>query len=268
MAGFKTHITTSTFVGVGYAVGGSLLLGAELPTVVLAGGLCSVSGMLPDLDSDSGVPVREMTAFGAAVVPMLMMDRFRQMGMDQEMMVFVGGLIYAVVRFGVVEIFKKYTVHRGMWHSIPAAAVAGLLAFLVGSCEEMDLRLYKAGAVVAGFMTHLILDEIWSFEVKQGRFRLKKSFGTALKFWSRNTWANISVYAKLIVLAFLAVGDPVMMEEYGVHPNLLRMARQEKAAPSETPPADPNAEPDGETSAQPTPTAPSERLVPLPTLQR
>ena len=66
MAGFKTHITTSTVLGIGYGAGAHLLYGLPLDTCMLAGGLCSVSGMLPDLDSDSGVPIRESMAFAAA----------------------------------------------------------------------------------------------------------------------------------------------------------------------------------------------------------
>ena len=38
-------------------------------------------------------------------------------------------------------------------------------------------------------------------------FRLKKSFGTALKFFGGNALANISVYAKLALLMYLAWGD-------------------------------------------------------------
>ena len=33
---------------------------------------------------------------------------------------------YLLVRFGVSELFKRITVHRGMYHSIPAMLIAGL----------------------------------------------------------------------------------------------------------------------------------------------
>src|SRR5262245_50711113 len=85
MAGFQTHIATSTLAGIGYGVWG-YQCGAPLETCLLAGGLCSVSGMLPDLDSDSGRPVQEMSALAAAVVPMLMLDRFSTLGWSHEMM--------------------------------------------------------------------------------------------------------------------------------------------------------------------------------------
>jgi membrane-bound metal-dependent hydrolase YbcI (DUF457 family) len=214
MADFKTHISTSTAIGIGYGVAGYMALEAPITTCVLSGGLCSVAGMLPDLDSDSGVPVREMMSLAAAVVPMLMMDRFIHLGFSHEMMVVAGGVLYFTIRFGVAEIFKRYTVHRGMWHSLPAAAVAGLLAFLICSCDDTAMRWYKAGGVVLGFLSHLVLDELWAIDIKRGGFRFKKSFGTAFKLWSGNTWANVSTYAKLILVAGAAFYDPIAMEQF------------------------------------------------------
>lgn len=214
MAGFKMHITTSTVLGVGYGAGAYLVAGVPLDTSMLAAGLCSVSGMLPDLDSDSGVPVRESFAFAAAFVPMLMIDRFQQLGLSHESMVLAAGLIYIAIRFGISEIFKRYTVHRGMWHSLPAAATVGLLAYLICSCEDETLRVFKASAVVLGFMSHLVLDEIYSLQVKGGRLRFKKSFGTAIKFWSKSSWANISTYGKLAIVAALAFVDPTLMQNF------------------------------------------------------
>jgi hypothetical protein len=170
--------------------------------------------MLPDLDSDSGVPLRETIAFTAAVMPLLMFDRFQRMGLTPESMVLAGGFVYLAVRFGVAEVFRRYTVHRGMWHSIPAALSVGLLAFLIVSCEDMGLRLFKSGAVVLGFISHLVLDELYSIEWRGALPRFKRSFGTALKLWSRDRWANVSTYGKLFLLLSLAFSDPILMQRF------------------------------------------------------
>ena len=224
MADFKTHIGTSTVIGIGYGAAG-YYFGMPLATAMLAGGLCSVSGMLPDLDSDSGIPLRESIAFGAAIVPMMLIDRLQHMGLSNEAIVLAGGLIYLIVRFGVAEIFKRYTVHRGMWHSLPAAAICGLLTFLIASGPDLEVRLFKSAAVVLGFMIHLILDEIWSVEMKGGRIRLKKSSGTAIKFWStRSMWANVSTYGKLAILVMLVVGDDMLMDQFGYKEPYIPMA--------------------------------------------
>lgn len=215
MADFKTHITTSTVLGVGYGVAGYFYGHLPVENCVLAGGLCSVSGMLPDLDSDSGRPVQEMTSFAAACIPMLMLDRFATWHWSNETIVMAAALLYVAVRFGVAELFKRYTVHRGMWHSIPACLTCGLITFLIVSHQDLSLRIFKANAVMLGFLSHLVLDEIWSVSLRSGRLNIKRSMGTALKFWGKDSWANFSVYGKLAVCAVLAVGDPMLMQRYG-----------------------------------------------------
>jgi len=213
MANFKTHIGASTLVGIGYGAAGCVA-GTSVSACLVAGGLCSVSGMLPDLDSDSGKPVREMMAFMAAVVPALMLPRFLQMGWGPEQITLAAAAIYLVIRFGVAELFKRYTVHRGMWHSLPATATAGLLAFLIVSGDSVEIRLFKTGAVVLGFLTHLLLDEFWSLGVRRGRLKIKKSFGSAIKLWTRRSlWANVSTYGKVIVLIALVICDPYLMQQ-------------------------------------------------------
>jgi membrane-bound metal-dependent hydrolase YbcI (DUF457 family) len=230
MAGFKTHITTSTILGVGY--GATAYLGFDMPLdkCMVAAGLCSVSGMLPDLDSDSGVPVRETSAFAAALIPMLMIERFQQLGLSAESMVLAAMLIYIVVRFGVTEIFKRYTVHRGMWHSLPAAATVTLLTFLICQCPEITTRMFKAGGVCLGFMSHLVLDEIYSVERKGVRVRLKKSFGTAIKFWGKGWWPNISTYGKLAVVIMLVLSDPIAMKHLDPDGSVAEKIEPEKEA--------------------------------------
>jgi hypothetical protein len=214
MAGFQTHIAVSTVTGIGYGIWG-WQCGAPVETCVLAGGLCSVSGMLPDLDSDSGRPVQEMSCFAAAVIPMLMLERFENFGWSREMMVLAAAGIYAAVRFGVAELFKRYTVHRGMWHSIPACIACGLMAFLIVAGNDIAIRTFKAAAVSLGFFSHLLIDEIWSFRLRSGRINIKKSFGTALKFFGGDRFANLTVYMTLGLLGFLAVGDPMLMHRFG-----------------------------------------------------
>jgi hypothetical protein len=220
MAGFRTHIATSTTLGLAYGAGAHLQFGLPLPTCGLAAALCSVSGMLPDIDSDSGVPLRESLAFAAAVVPMLMLERFREMNLAPESIVLAGAAIYLGIRFGLGGLLKRYTVHRGMFHSLPAVAIFGEAAFLICHSEDLMLRYYKAGAVVLGVLSHLVLDELWSIHFHRGRFRLKKSFGTAVKVWGDSLWANFSTYAKLALLSWLVWNDEGWMQRY--RPGALR----------------------------------------------
>jgi membrane-bound metal-dependent hydrolase YbcI (DUF457 family) len=214
MADFRTHMTVSTAAGVLYGLGG-YQAGLPWESCVIGGALCSVSGMLPDLDSDSGIPLREAVAFSSAFIPMLLVDRLQRIGCSHEMMLLITVGVYFFLRFGIAEIFRRYTVHRGMWHSIPAALTASLFAFLVSSCDDINLRLFKTVSIFIGFMSHILLDEIWSVEYRRGRYTFKHSFGTALKFWSQNRVANVFSYSLLALLCFLAYQDEGLMERFG-----------------------------------------------------
>ena len=214
MADFRTHITVSTIAGALFGVGG-YQSGMPWESCVIAGGLCSVSGMLPDLDSDSGIPLREAVAFSSAFIPMLMVDRLSRVGLSHEMMLVVTGGIYLFLRFGIAEFFRRYTVHRGMWHSIPAALIAAIFVFLVSSSENVNLRLFKTVAVFIGFMSHILLDEPWSVEYRRGRYTFKHTFGTALKWWGPMRISNVMTYALLIGVGVLAYHDEGLMERFG-----------------------------------------------------
>jgi membrane-bound metal-dependent hydrolase YbcI (DUF457 family) len=212
MAGFKTHVTVSSLCGCGYA-GAGYLYGMPIDTALLGGAMCGFSGMLPDLDSDYGTPLRETMAFTAAVLPMLLIHRFAAFGLRPDEIALAGIAFYLFVRFGVTNMVRKYTVHRGMFHSIPAALIFAGVAFLVSWSTDVYVRYYKAGAVLTGFMSHLILDEIYSFEFQSGAWRVKKSFGTAVKLWGDDTWANFSTYAKLIVVVAIILSEPSVLEQ-------------------------------------------------------
>lgn len=210
MADFKTHITGSALLGTAYGFVAYVQYGVPLAPCMVAGALCTVAGMLPDLDSKSGIPQREMLSFVSVLIPMLMVFRLQDLGLEAEHLVFVSGIMYVVIRFGVGALFKKYTKHRGMWHSVPAAVVAALATYLVCLSGDNHIRLFKAWAVFIGFILHLTLDEIYSVDV-MGR-RLKKSWGTALKFFGKGTLANIVVYGKIAALMLLIANDAVIMD--------------------------------------------------------
>src|SRR5262245_24004226 len=66
MASYRGHLTLSAPLGAAY--GALVLLNPEWDwaPIVLGAGVCTIGGLLPDLDSDSGVPVRELFGISAA----------------------------------------------------------------------------------------------------------------------------------------------------------------------------------------------------------
>ncbi|MEM6329137.1 MAG: metal-dependent hydrolase, partial [Planctomycetota bacterium] len=204
MADFKTHVTFSSVLGCGYSVAG-MMAGVSPSTALVAGGLCGVSGMLPDVDSDSGVPRREAMGFAAAIVPMLLLDRLEQMQLRHDQMVLTAALLYFGIRFVAARLIGKWSVHRGMWHSIPAVLIFAGVAFLITGSTDLSVRYFKAFAVALGAMSHLVLDEVYSVDTRGVVPKFKKSFGTAVKLWSKNGWANFSTYTKLAVVTAMIV---------------------------------------------------------------
>lgn len=214
MASFQTHMSFSTVLGVGYGGAACLLFDVPVPTAILAGGLCSVSGMLPDVDSNAGVPLRESMGLAAAVIPLMLIDRCRRHDMSPEATVLLGAAIYLLIRFGVAKLIRNHTVHRGMFHSLPAAVIFGQLAFLLAPGEDVQLRIYQAGAVVIGYLSHLLLDELYSVEWYRGRLRLKRTFGSALKLFSHNWRPTVFVYLQLAVLTYVVLKEPGWMPQH------------------------------------------------------
>lgn len=207
MAGFQTHITVSTAAGAAYGWWGATQLGLPMPVALLGGGLCSISGMLPDLDSDSGVPARETISFAAAIVPMVAFHRLQMYGLSVEQMVIAGAPIYLFIRFGLGTLLKNITVHRGMFHSIPALLIAAMIAFLICDTGLTTVRFFKAGAVALGFLSHLVLDEIWSVNLASRGPLVKKSFGSALKLFGPSAGGNSAAYGILILMSLVVLQD-------------------------------------------------------------
>ncbi|MEM9351873.1 MAG: metal-dependent hydrolase [Planctomycetota bacterium] len=238
MADFKTHVTTSSVCGVGYAAAG-FWMGVPVESALIAGGLCGVGGMLPDIDSDSGIPFRESMALAAAVAPMMMLPRLQSLGLNNEQIVLAGMSSYLFVRFVVAKMIAKYTVHRGMFHSIPAILIFGGIVFLLSNTADLHLRYFKACGVMLGVLSHLTLDEIYSVDVRG--LRLKKSAGTALKLWGKSTWSNVSAYGKLLIIVVLILGEPMVMERYGERPVMTAAKQYMNGGAPVTEGIDPNA---------------------------
>jgi hypothetical protein len=203
MASYRGHLAFSA--GLGAAYGGLALWQWDLDwgPALLAAGLTALGGLMPDLDSDSGVPVRELFGIAAAVTPCLLYPRLGALSLERRLVLL--GWLYLFIRYVLSEIFKRWTVHRGMFHSIPALLIAGLAAYLLyPATAEYRLRLFLAGAVMLGFLSHLVLDEAYSVDFTGARLRLNRYAGSALKLASRSWAATLTAYLLLAALAYLA----------------------------------------------------------------
>jgi len=206
MAGFRTHITVSSALGVAAGAIAVNPLSFTTETAVLVAGLTGAGGMLPDLDSDSGIPLRETFSLAAVVLPLALIPRM-QLHLSQEGILAALLFSYLAIRYLGARVFKHFTVHRGMFHSIPAVLIAGLVVYLGYHSPDRRVRLLLAAGVMIGFLSHLVLDELYSVDLRGMKVRLNQFAGTAVKFVSPSIAATATCYALLGGLAYLAYLD-------------------------------------------------------------
>jgi hypothetical protein len=202
MAGYREHITVSGMLGIGWGCAAFLLGGFSLMQSVVAGVLTWISGMLPDLDAEGGRPIRELTALTSALAPLLVVQHAHALGVSDDHTLFAGIAVWALVRYGFTFLLAKLTVHRGMFHSIPALLIAAELMFLVYPATDLRVRILMGLGVGVGFLSHLLLDEVYSVQWDGARVRLAKSAGSALKVWGEDALPNGVAMGLLLVLTW------------------------------------------------------------------
>ncbi len=215
MASFQTHITFGIALGMVGAMGFVALALAPdqwiLP--VLIGLAVIIGAILPDMDSDTGIPFH--VTFGSlALISGGLALAYALKNFPNDVRYLVGlpfGVLFSIwVILG--SIFKKFTIHRGMAHSIPAALLAAFITYSFATRVGFSLQdaFYLGSSMGLGYLLHLILDELNSLTNFQGRpFIPNKALGSALKFTSASTLMNFSVYGSLIFL-LLANGNDLL----------------------------------------------------------
>ena len=208
MALFREHVSVGALAG---AVGVTLLYFYALVTdpwlLLLLFIVTAVSSFLPDLDSDSGIPF--YTVFGLFTLACTCWSLYYALSNYPHLWYALVGIPAATllfVWFVVGGVFKQFTKHRGIMHSLPAMGIVGLLAFLAAHhlSQGETMSWWFAAAAALGFATHLVLDEVHSEVNFDGApFTAKKSLGTALKLFSESKMVNLCAYLLFATLGYL-----------------------------------------------------------------
>ncbi|MCX7387253.1 MAG: hypothetical protein DWI22_19875 [Planctomycetota bacterium] len=218
MAAYREHITVSGILGVAYACAAVLLFGYSLTQAVIVAVLTWVAGMLPDLDSESGRPIRELSGVVAAFAPLLLLHNAQAIGVDGDRALLFAIIAYAAVKYGGSFLLGKLTVHRGMFHSIPALLIASELTFLSYHSEEFRVRVLMAVGVGIGFLSHLVLDEMYSVQWDGMKVRLAKSSGSAMKFFGPDALPNGVTMGLLLCLTYATLVEAEIVHDPGKVP--------------------------------------------------
>jgi len=207
MANFRTHVAVGVVASGMLAtltMASSLVPSNELIKLALVGTLGSV---LPDIDLQNSRASQAMFSGLALFVSFTLLFNFAWKYSIAEMwIVWVG--VFVLIRFAGHNLFHKYAVHRGVFHSVLAAfAFAFGTAVVFATCFGADPAIaWLAGAfMLFGYIIHLLLDEIYSVDFNNNR--VKRSFGTALKLtdW-KHPKASMGM-AAAVVVAFLLTPD-------------------------------------------------------------
>jgi hypothetical protein len=218
LANFAAHLYGGAATGSVAAIGAYGLgwAGPEYTQVLFMLGV--VGGLLPDIDADNSAPVRGFFSIVGVLLAFLVC--FSLVGcfpLLELALIWCG--VFAAVRYAVLEVFARFTVHRGIWHSWLAVAFSGLAtangAFHLAGLPALESWL--AGFFVAlGYLTHLCLDELASVDLLGNR--LRRSFGTALKPFSlKYPGASLAMAAAVVVTSLPAPPLGTLLEVSGAH---------------------------------------------------
>ena len=205
MADFKTHLIAAAAIS-GVASSALQVAGtASQGELITYFALGVTGGLLPDIDLDHSIILR--AAFSLLGVTTAFLGLFALgRGYSLVELVLIWTSIFLLVRFGLLNLFGNFTVHRGLLHSLPAAAISGLATLLIaheiGGVDSL-IAWRCAAFVCIGFLVHLVLDEIYSVDLLGARF--KKSFGSAIKLGSFNQpVGTAALYIAVVLMYWLA----------------------------------------------------------------
>lgn len=208
MANFNTHFTVAAGAA---ATVSATLLSMEIVTsvqAVVAFGLGTLGGLLPDVDSAHSTSIK----VGFNVLSLLMTTTliFSQSDTYSLVEMFIASVIvFFGIKYAFLELFRKISKHRGMFHTVPVALIWGIVvaSFCQWFFELNELVSWIYGFMVTyGYLVHLVLDETYSVDL--GNRRMKRSSGTAFKFGmfkTRNQKIHTAIiYAAIPLLLLIA----------------------------------------------------------------
>lgn len=205
MANFTTHIAVGIVVSGAAAtltLAANVVSPAEILTLAMTGALGSV---LPDIDLQKSRPSQAIfLGLGIFLAFAVLFKAAYQLSIAEMWLIWLA--TFFGVRFAGHNIFHRIAEHRGIFHSVLAAvffATLTAITYVYAFNYHPALAWLGGGFMFIGYITHLILDEIYSVDVYNER--IKASFGTALKLIDMHRpYASAAMGAALALAIWMA----------------------------------------------------------------
>jgi membrane-bound metal-dependent hydrolase YbcI (DUF457 family) len=215
MAAFRTHVTVGLAVGYIVSAAAVITQWISLPLTPLLMFFASFIGSFsPDLDSDSGTSFDIVfTLFAFTGGGIAFYYGLQQTRLPWTYWLIIPPAVVVFIRYGVGNIFQKFTTHRGIFHSVPATLITMFSTPVLLQTFPLPVNDVAAIAfsVGAGFLSHLVLDEIYATVNFEGlKFKPKKSLGSALAFTKSSK--TITIIAYVILVALIVYNLPLLSE--------------------------------------------------------
>ncbi len=217
MANFNVHFSvaaSSSSIAAVLGVNLNVMDFSHAPWLIFLG---IVGGMLPDIDAVNSKPVRLLFNVLALLSATAVLSALKTYVGSYQLLALAAG-IYWLTRYLVLASLARFTVHRGIFHSVLALLFFALLMVCVSDYA------FKQNAVSAwlngfflgfGFLVHLLLDEMYSVDLSNRR--MKKSFGTALKLFNYKNLPSSALMSLLTIFLYWATPSPSTLLTVNTH---------------------------------------------------
>ena len=160
-----------------------------------------IGGLLPDIDSSTSRSKTIIFTILGIAFSFMFFEYELTTGPATYYSLIYTASCYIFTRYILSSLMKRYVVHRGIFHSLPvmfcwAFGIADTISYFSLTYKLSEWMI--AISIASGFLSHLILDEVYSVNLEN--LKIKKSFGSALKFASANNIPTFSSYVLMIML--------------------------------------------------------------------
>ena len=215
MANFSKHLTYGVSISGITSFIGHLYFGLNFIQAGAAMILGSLASLAPDLDHFKSVPGRILFDILGVLFPLIALqyvpiEYIKDFKLEHWIVYFFLG--YFIIKVILYYIFNLLTLHRGIFHSLPAVLICGQVLFLIFEHFPVTQRIAIASIGMIGYLTHLIADECYSMDWNNNV--IKKSFGSAIDLGNIKELSTWIAYAAIILLGGLIYQKTMLVNPY------------------------------------------------------